>query len=109
MVKNPSANAGEARNLGSIPESGRFPGVGIGNPLQYPCLENSMDRVTGGLQSMGSSEQMTFSLFLFDSPRLLVEACSGFPLGPSWASGNWGRRFPVSPQLVQSINRGAAT
>ena len=61
------------------------------------------------LQSMGSSEQLTFSLFLFVSPRLLVEACSGFPLGSSWASGNWGRGFPVSPQLVQSINRGAAT
>ena len=37
------------------------------------------------LQSMGSSEQLTFSLFLFVSPRLLVEACSGFPLGSSWA------------------------
>ena len=54
VVKNPPASAGEARDLGSVPESGRFPGVGNGNPLQYPCLENSVDRVTGGLQSMGS-------------------------------------------------------
>ena len=40
-VKNPSANAGDA---GSVPESGRFPGEGNGNPLQYSCLENPMDR-----------------------------------------------------------------
>ena len=33
-----------ARNLGLIPGSGRFPGEGHGNPLQYSCLENSMDR-----------------------------------------------------------------
>ena len=41
VVKNPPANAGDA---GSIPGSGRFPGVGNGNPLQYPCLENSISR-----------------------------------------------------------------
>ena len=46
MVKNPPANAGDARDLGSIPGSGRFPGDGNGNPLQYSCLENSMDRGT---------------------------------------------------------------
>ena len=44
VVKNPSTNAGEARDLGSIPGSGRFPGGGHANPLQYSCLENSMDR-----------------------------------------------------------------
>ena len=41
VVKNPPANAG---NAGSIPESGGPPGEGNGNPLQYPCLENPMDR-----------------------------------------------------------------
>ena len=41
VVKNPPANAGDAD---SIPGSGRSPGVGNGNPLQYPCLENSMER-----------------------------------------------------------------
>jgi len=41
VVKNPPANAGDAD---SIPGSGRSPGVGHGNPLQYPCLENSMER-----------------------------------------------------------------
>ena len=44
MVNNPPANAGDTRDLGSIPGSGRFPGVGHGNPLQYSCLENSIDR-----------------------------------------------------------------
>ena len=44
MVKNLPANAGDARDMGSIPESGRSPGVGNDNPLQYSCLENSMDR-----------------------------------------------------------------
>ena len=43
MVKNPSAHAGDARDLGSILGSGRSPGVGNGNPLQYSCLENPMD------------------------------------------------------------------
>ena len=44
MVKNPPANAGDARDLGSISGSGRSSGVENGNPLQYSCLENSMDR-----------------------------------------------------------------
>ena len=44
MVKNPSANAGEARNWGWIPGSGRFLGEGNSNLLQYSCLENPMDR-----------------------------------------------------------------
>ena len=41
MVKNLPANAGDG---GLIPGSGRSPGEGNGNPLQYSCLENSMDR-----------------------------------------------------------------
>ena len=44
MVKNLPANAGDAKDVGLIPGSGRSPGVGNGNPLQYSCLENSMDR-----------------------------------------------------------------
>ena len=34
----------DMRDASSIPESGRFPGEGYDNPLQYPCLESSMDR-----------------------------------------------------------------
>ena len=44
MVKNPSADAGDIRDTGSIPESGRSAGRGHGNPFQYACLEGSMDR-----------------------------------------------------------------
>ena len=46
MVKNPPANAGDARDMGSVPGLGRSPGEGNGNPLQYSCLENLMDRGT---------------------------------------------------------------
>ena len=46
VVKNPPANAEDVRDLGSIPESGRAPGAGNGNPLEYSCLENPMDRGT---------------------------------------------------------------
>jgi len=49
VVKNPPANAGDARDTGSIPGLGRSPGVGNGNPLQYYRLENFMDRGAGGL------------------------------------------------------------
>ena len=44
VVKNPPANAGDAGDVGSIPGLGRSPGDGNGNPLQYSCLENPMDR-----------------------------------------------------------------
>ena len=44
VVKNLPANAGAAGDTGSVPESGRSPGGGHGNPLQYSCLENPMDR-----------------------------------------------------------------
>ena len=43
-IKNPLGNAGDARDTGSIPGSGRSPGEGNGYPLQYSCLENSTDR-----------------------------------------------------------------
>ena len=56
-MKNPAANAGDTRDVGSIPGWERSSGEGHGNPLQYFCLENLMDRgawqdtVHGGAQS----------------------------------------------------------
>ena len=44
VVKNSPVNAGDVRDMGLIPGSGRSPGGGPGNPLQYSCLENPMDR-----------------------------------------------------------------
>jgi len=44
VIKNPLANAGDTGDASLIPGSKRSPGVGNVNPLQYTCLENSMDR-----------------------------------------------------------------
>ena len=44
VVKNLPANTGDVRDMGSIPGFGRFPGGGNGNPLNFYCLENPMDR-----------------------------------------------------------------
>ena len=52
MVKNPPANAGAEEAVASSP------GVGNGNPLQYSCLENSMEKEHGGLQSTGASQRV---------------------------------------------------
>ena len=46
VVKNLPANAGDSRDTSLIPGLGRFPGEGNGNPLQYSCLENFMERGT---------------------------------------------------------------
>ena len=52
LVKNPPVNAGDTKDTGLIPGSGRSPGGGNGNPLQCLCQENPMDRGACGLQSM---------------------------------------------------------
>ena len=55
-AKNLPANAGDARDVGSIPGSGRSPGGGHGNSLQYSCLENPMDRGAWWVTVHGVSE-----------------------------------------------------
>ena len=60
MVKNLPANAGDTRDTGSVSGSGRSPEEGIGNPFQYACLENSMDKgALGRLQPMGVTKSQT--------------------------------------------------
>ena len=64
MVKNPPANAGDIRDAGLIPGSGRSPGKGNGNPLQYSCLENPMGRgawqaTVHGVAESDMTEQLT--------------------------------------------------
>ena len=54
VAKNLPANAGDTRDVGLIPGSGRSSGGRKDNPQQYSCLENSMDSGAYGLQSMGS-------------------------------------------------------
>ena len=53
-VQNLPANAGDVKDAGSIPGSGRSPGEGNDNPLHYSCLENPWTEEPSGLQSMGS-------------------------------------------------------
>ena len=62
MVKISPANAGDARDTGSIPGLGRSPGemkVGYSNPLQYSCLENPMDREAWRATARGVAESDT--------------------------------------------------
>ena len=59
MVKNLTANAGDIRDAGPTPGLGRSPGRGHGNPFQYSCLENSMDRGAQWATVHGVSESGT--------------------------------------------------
>ena len=53
VIKNPPAKTGDIRHLGLIPGSGRSLGGGNGNPLQYCCMENPMDRGAWGRERWG--------------------------------------------------------
>ena len=59
VVKIPSANAGNVRDTSGIPRLGRSPGGGHGNPLQYSCLKNPMDRGAGQLTANKVSKSWT--------------------------------------------------
>ena len=59
VVKNLLAKAGDIRDMASVPGSGRSPGGGHGNPLQYPCLENPMDRGAWLATVRGVTESQT--------------------------------------------------
>ena len=57
LVKNPPTNAGGTKNMCLIPGLGRSPGGGHGNPLQYSCLKNSMDRGAWGTTDHGVAKE----------------------------------------------------
>ena len=59
MVKNPPASAGGAGDVALIPELGRSPGEGDGNPLQYSCLDNPMERGAWRATVHGVTESQT--------------------------------------------------
>ena len=59
MLKNLPANTGDSRDTDSVPRFRRSPGVGTGNPLQYSCLENSMDRGASGLLQSDITERLS--------------------------------------------------
>ena len=59
MVKNPPANAGDSGIVGLTPGLGRSPGEGNGNPVQYSCLRNPMDRGTWQATVLGVAKSQT--------------------------------------------------
>ena len=64
MLKNLPANACDARDVGSIPQLGRSPGEVNGNPLQYSCLENPMNRGAWWAMVHGVAKQQQFTFNL---------------------------------------------
>ena len=108
MVKNPPVNAEDARDPGLIPGSGRSPGIGSGNTLQYSCLENCMDRgawwaiVHGAtktrlnIHSLLSRYYSLFADITLQKKVCLVKTMASSPVGmweldykESWALKNW--------------------
>jgi len=85
VVKNPPANAGDARDRGSVPGSERSPREGKGNPFQYSCLGNPMDRGAWQATVQGVSKRVrrdlatetaimcTYNKKLLTSPNLFVD------------------------------------
>ena len=87
MVKNSPANAGDIRDTGSIPGSGRSPALGNGNPLWYFCLENSMDRGTWQATVLGIAES--------DAAK---HACNTFTSESYWENfNNVSKTLPILP------------
>ena len=74
MVKKPHANAGDVRDAGSVPGSGRFPGGRHGRPLQCSCLGNPMDRGAWGAMAHGVAES--------DRTAVTQHACMHEPVNP---------------------------
>ena len=74
-VKNPPANSGDIRDASLIPGSGRSPGGGHRNPLQYSCLENPMDR--GAWQATVHRVAKSWTGLKRLSTQSCVEVCEG--------------------------------
>ena len=86
MVKNPPANAGDTRDADSIPGSGKSPRGGHGNPLQYSCLENPMDRaawwatVDGVAKSQTQLKWLSTNSFFNFFSSIRSVSCNFYPL-----------------------------
>ena len=108
MVKNPPANA---RDVGLIPGSGRSPGGGNGNPLQYSCLENPMDRGTWRaavrrVSESDATEQLSMHTHGLPTAQttstISVLSSGGRQLGPA------GWLYPPEPQVHLGCARQAS-
>ena len=93
MVKNPPPNAGDP---GSIPGSGRSPGGGHGNPLQYSCLDNPMDRGAWWATVHGvTNSQTQLKQLSTHAPGLWPVAAEGVSLLPQRARLSVAHRLPI--------------
>ena len=106
VVKNPPANAGDSGDVGSIPEWGRSPGEGHGNPVQYSCLENPTDRgawrVTVHGVTLGGCRRLKRGCWVRPCP------CSpSLPRKRSLAVSDGLEAWPLSCSMSASTDEGA--
>ena len=94
MVKNLPANAGDAKDTGLIPGSGKPPGEGNGNPLQYSCLENSMGRGAWHATVHGVAKSWTCLITHYSLTQ------EGEEVGPAFAAHVLKVRLAVSLSLL---------
>ena len=101
MIKNPPANAGHVRDVSLIPGSGRVPGGGHGNPFQYSCLDNPMDR--RAWQAMSIESVMPSNHLILCWPLLQPSIFPSFRVFPSESALHirwlkcWSFSFSISP------------
>ena len=94
MLKNAPANAGDRRDVGSIPGMGRSPGGGHGSPLQYLCLENPMDRGAWRATVHGAAKsrsQLSTSTHTFEERERTTSAGEPGTSPSSPGAGPWCR------------------
>ena len=93
MVKNPPACAGD---MGLIPGLGRSPGGGNGNPLQYSCLENSMDR--------GAWQATVHRVTKSRTQLKQLIACAHTIIGQRKQAGQAGRQLWSKSEMLELVN-----
>ena len=96
VVKNPLANAGDVRDMGLIPGRVRCPGGQHGNPLQYSCLQNPMDRGAWWATVHGAAKswrgmRLSIHAHQLRSKKARIHSQPGYPVSsiPSMASNKW--------------------
>ena len=117
VVKKLPANAGNIRDMGPIPESGRSSGEGHGNPLQYSCLGNSMDREAWGLPAIhGMAKGWTWLKWLSTQHWWLRKEpacsagghlqCKGPGFNPWVRKISWRRKWLPTPVVLPGKSHG---
>ena len=96
LVKNPPANAGDLRDLGSVPGLGRSPGRGHDNPVQYSYLENLMDRGAW----WATIHRVTKSQIWLRWLSMHTHFCLTFVVFPIWKDSILSLLFPLIPCLI---------